>query len=97
MSEINIQKTICNEILNDIQLCLHKCKNNKKTFNLIHYNKFINKSISLLECDNINDYNKSLNVINIKLIIKTPIIKLNNNYYIDYNTLNREIIIDKYG
>jgi hypothetical protein len=102
------KKTICKEVLNNIKSCLEVCSNNRNTYNLKEYQYSVSdqksqqlnqmvfdNSISLLECENIHIFNKSLNVVNINIIIKNPIIDFQHQYYIDYNVSKRVVIIDR--
>ena len=101
------KKTICKEVLNNIKSCLEICSNNRKTYNLKEYQQqsqfhsnikdhmILDNSVSLLECENIHIFKKSLNDVNIKIIIKNPIIDFQNEYFIDYNVSKRIVIIDR--
>jgi len=102
------KKTICKEVLNNIKSCLEMCRNNRKTYNLKDYQyqvsdqksqqlnqMILDNSISLLECENIHIFKKSLNDVNIQIIIKNPIVDFQHQYYIDYNVSKRVVIIDR--
>lgn len=94
ISDNIIQKEVCKEILNNIKSCLQLCSNNKQKFNFNEH-KYLNKSITFLECENIYKFKESLDVVKINMLIKTPSIDINNNYYVEYNVSNKLVVIDK--
>jgi hypothetical protein len=76
----------CEELLKNIQKSLHKCNNNKKNIE-------INEIINFQECNNIQDWYKTVKEsTKLNLELKNPILK--ENYSIEYNVDKRLIIIE---
>jgi hypothetical protein len=86
---------ICEKILQDIKSCLQLCKNNKRACDFKNLNEIEKHDplFYLLECENIQTFKHSLNDVNIKMIIKDPLIITKKGYCIDYNCSGRELII----
>ena len=94
----NDNDNICQKILQDIKSCLHLCKNNKKAFDFKNHKEIMyhDPLFYLLECENLQKFKNSLNDINIKMIIKDPVIIIKKGYCVDYNSNNRELIFGSY-
>jgi len=95
MTHNNDNRIICDKILQDIKSCLQLCKNNKRACDFKNH-KEIEKNdplFYLLECENIHQFKHSLNDVNIKMIIKDPLIITKKGYCIDYKCSSRELII----
>jgi len=76
----------CEELLKNIQKSLHKCNNNKKNIE-------INEIINFQECNNIQDWYKTVKEsTKLNLELKTQILK--ENYCIEYNVDKRLITIE---
>jgi len=81
----------CDEILLKLQASLHQCKDNKQIY---QYNKMENP-ININLCSNIQKYKQGLVATNTTLEVKEPIIRPNKQYSIEYNVINRILMIDK--
>jgi hypothetical protein len=77
---------VCNEVLENIKLALHKCSDNKSIYK-------IKEKLDLNKCENLKNFAKTLHVTKTK--IKTPTEKLEKKYYIEYIVKDRILIIDK--
>jgi len=84
---------ICENILQDIKSCLQLCKNNKRACEIKIKNEKQEPLFYLMDCENIQAFKHSLNDVNIKMIIKDPLVITKKGYCIDYNCSNRELII----
>ena len=98
MTRNNDNHIICEKILQDIKSCLHLCTNNKKSYDFKNH-KEIEKHdplFYLLECENIHQFKNSLIDVNIKMIIKDPVVIIKKGYCVDFNATNRELIFGSY-
>lgn len=76
----------CEDLLKNIQKSLHKCNNNKKNIE-------INEIINFQECNNIQDWYKTVKEsTKLNLELKNQILK--GNYSIEYNVDKRLITIE---
>jgi len=82
----------CNELLENIQKSLHYCCNNNSKYKFVSP---INKFISPLQCENIVNYKRTLNVTNIELKITPLTIKTEHEYFINYDCNSRKITINQ--
>lgn len=81
----------CDEILLKLQASLHQCKNNKQVY---QYNK-MEDPININLCSNIQKYKQGLLLTHTTLDIIEPMIRHNKQYSIEYNVVNRKLIVDK--
>ena len=91
MDPTDVMKTTCDDFLSTLQLSLHVCKNNKDIYNFTH------NTISKFkphDCDNVNQYIKSLCATNTVVVFNTPTFNTKNPYSIEYNVTNRLLIVD---
>ena len=81
----------CNELLDNMKSCLHKCKSNKRTFFM---NSHLSETIDINGCEQINQFKRELEVTKTKVIIKEPVLKPSSQYTLEYLVNNRVLIID---
>ena len=82
----------CNELLKNIQKSLHFCCNNNASYKFV---KPINKLVYPLQCDNIVNYKRSLNITNIELKCTPLKIHTDQEYLISYDCTSRKITINQ--
>jgi hypothetical protein len=82
----------CNELLENIQKSLLFCCNNNANYKFVNP---INKIIYPLQCENIINYKRSLNITNIELICIPLTIKTDQEYLISYDCNSRKITINQ--
>jgi hypothetical protein len=80
----------CDEILLKLQASLHQCKSNKQVY---QYNK-MDFPININDCTNIQKYRQSLVATKTTLDIKNPNIHPFKQYSIEYNVVDRRLILD---
>lgn len=85
-----MNQEMCDEILSQLQLSLHRCKNNKEI-----YNYFGSSSVDITMCSNIKSYKTSLIATKTSLDIKVSIVEPDTHYCIEYDVNNRRITMDK--
>lgn len=88
-----IKNNYCSELLENIQRCLIKCKNNKKIY---YFNSSLIDKFNILDCRNISDYEENLmfdTKIKFKFLKKQ--IKTEKNYTIEYDIKNKLLILDQ--
>lgn len=87
------KKHYCNEILENINRCLIKCRDNKKT----HYfkNTFMDK-FNISDCDNVLRYKENIEFdTKIKFLFLKNEIDTAKNYTIEYKLKDRLLIFDQ--
>ena len=88
-----LKNNYCSELLENMQRCLMKCKNNKKIY---YFNSSLIDKFNIMDCDNISNYSEKLMYdmkISIKILKKE--IKTDNMYTIEYDITNKTLILDQ--
>jgi len=83
----------CEEILENMKHCLHKCDNNMQVFDV---SPFIFENTDINKCDNIKRFKLDLETTKTKVDIKTPILKPFSKYSMEYNINERKLIIEEF-
>jgi len=88
-----LKNNYCSELLDNIQRCLIKCKNNKKIY---YFNSSLIDKFNIMECDNITNYSENLMYdMKIKFEFLKKDIKTEQNYTIEYDITNKILILDQ--
>jgi len=85
---------ICSDLLDNMKYCLHKCRDNKKIYSI---NKEIMEDIEIKKCDNINKFKRELEMVNIKIDLKKPVLNTNKQYSLEYLVNKRVLTLDEYN
>jgi hypothetical protein len=76
-----------------MKYCLHKCRDNKKIYSI---NKEIMEDIEIKKCDNINKFKRELEMVNIKIDLRKPVLNTNKQYSLEYLVNKRILTLDEH-
>jgi hypothetical protein len=83
----------CDEILENMKSCLHRCDNNMQVFNV---SPFIFENTDINKCENINRFKLDLEATKTRVYIKSPILKPFSRYSMEYNVNKRKLILKEF-
>jgi hypothetical protein len=89
----NDSDNICSDLLDNMKYCLHKCRDNKKIYSI---NKEIMEDIEIKKCENINKFKRELEMVNIKIDLKKPVLNNNKQYSLEYLVNKRILTLDEH-
>ena len=81
----------CNEVLENMKMCLHRCRDNKKVFNV---NPHIFDTINIDNCEQIQKFKNELQTTKTIIEIKNPLLTPRSRYSIEYLVNKRLLVVD---
>jgi hypothetical protein len=84
----------CNEVLENMKTCLHKCRDNKTVFNV---NPHIFDTINIDNCEQIQKFKNELQTTKTIVEIKNPLLTPRSRYSIEYVVNKRLLVVDNFN
>ena len=83
----------CSELLDNMKLCLQKCRDNKKIFTV---NPHIFETVDINKCEQIQKFKVELDETKTYVQIKKPLLNPRSQYSVEYSVNKRLLVVDDF-